>query len=122
MVQIIVTTSGGPKIEAAMSRRSGPRLYATTLKAAKAAGNVAKPIIQSQAPIGPTKATFRSVKVKNLRREVGVYVGPKVWYRHFVIGGTSRGIAPNPWVARGTALASRPAKAAFEAAMKMGVR
>ena len=49
-----------------------------------------------------TGATYKSVKVKKLRRkagEVAAYkVGVNTWYGHFPISGTSRGIEGDPYV------------------------
>lgn len=42
---------------------------------------------------------FKSVKVANVRSG-GVSVGPRAWYRHFLIRGTRRGIQPHPVVDR----------------------
>lgn len=51
-----------------------------------------------------TGATVRSVKVKSLRKrwnEVAAYsVGPRTWYKHFVIAGTRRGVTADPYVSR----------------------
>jgi HK97 gp10 family phage protein len=99
---IIVT--GEEKVILDLGKRTAPRSTLTLNKAVRAAAAVMRPFIMANAPVA-TGATRRSVSVRTMRKRAGeaaaVSVGPRTWYRHFPIGGTSRGITANPWVERG---------------------
>lgn len=120
-VPIYITGDGGPKVVAALQRRQGFPLRTEMLLATKAGAMAAKPVIAAAAPV-LTGATKKSVKARQLRRAVGHIVQPTIWYRHFVIGGTKRGVKPNPWVARAVPAARVVAKAAFDRTLKAVVK
>lgn len=115
-----VIITGEEKLIADLSKRSAPQSTWTLQRSVRKAATVLKPFIVSQAPVGPPRtikgfqymggATKKSVSVRTMRKRPGeaaaVSVGPRVWYRHFPIGGTSRGVEPNPWVARGRSMGS----------------
>lgn len=121
MPRVTITVSGQDKVIADLSRRSGPQLAATLKKATRAAATAAKPFIAAAAPVA-TGATKRSVSVRGSRGVVGASVGPRIWRRHFEIVGTSRGIRPNPWVARGAAAGSTAARAAMQVVVKADIQ
>jgi hypothetical protein len=104
VVAVIIYSSGGERIQAQLSRRSGLQLNKDLRTVTKAAANVAKPIKPR-----PGSAT-------------GVSVGPRIWYRHFVIGGTSRGIEANPWVQRGIDRAAPAVRATLNSGLKAASR
>ena len=120
MIRVTITATGQAPIQAALSRRSGIELNKTLRKATRVAATAAKPFIASQAPV-LTGATKRSIKVKSTR-DIGASVGPRIWYRHFVIGGTSRGVERNPWVDRGAKLGTGAYRAAFNAVVGADVQ
>lgn len=121
MPRITITVSGQDKVLADLSRRSGPQLNATLRKATRAAATAAKPFIAAAAPVRTGK-TRQSVSVRASRGSVGASVGPRIWYRHFPIVGTSRGIRPNPWVARGAVAGGAAARAAMQAVVKVDIQ
>lgn len=112
MAQVTIIVLGNDRVQAAVRRRSAPALTATAVKANEAAVQAIQPFIAAEAPY-LTGATQRSVKI--LDHGMSARVGPTTWYKHFVIGGTKRGVKPNPWVGRGARKGRPAAKAAFRA-------
>lgn len=121
MPTITVTVSGQPAVLADISRRSGPQLAATLRKATRAGATASKPYLVAAAPVR-TGATRRSITVRATRERIGASVGPRIWYRHFPIVGTSRGVKPNPWVERGGRAGSVAARLAMEAVTKVDIQ
>jgi hypothetical protein len=128
VVAVIIYSSGGERIQAQLSRRSGLQLNKDLRTVTQAAANVAKPIIAAGAPVRKVGggATKRSVSVRGVKPRpgsaTGVSVGPRIWYRHFVIGGTSRGIEANPWVQRGIDRAAPAVRATLNSGLKAASR
>jgi hypothetical protein len=121
MPRVTIIVTGEEKIIADLSRRSGPQLASTLRKATRAGATAAKPFIAAASPVRTGK-TRKSVSVRGSKQGIGASVGPRIWYRHFQIVGTKRGIRPNPWVARGAAAGASAAKAVMETITKADVR
>lgn len=121
MPKVTISIFGTEKIQADLMRRSGPQLASTLRKATRAGATAARPFIAAMAPVR-TGATRSSVNVRSLRSGIGASVGPRIWYRHFPIVGTNRGIRANPWVARGAAAADAAAKRVMETLVKADIR
>ena len=125
MPLITVRAEGIPKAQARLGRISDPQLRRTLGRATVAGARVLVPVMRSQAP-RRTGFTAKEVRVQRARREdaPGAIVGPsrKVWYRHFPIGGTRRGVKPKPWVIRGAMMGWRAAIERFWAVLRGEVR
>jgi hypothetical protein len=127
VVAVFITSTGGTRVQASLSRRSGPELRRSLQKVIRLAASTAKPIVAAEAPVRAVGggATKRSVSVRGTRRAgevVGYSIGPRIWYRHFNIGGTDRGIEANPWVERGIEKADGVVKRVLEAGLRADVR
>ena len=118
MPAVTIQIIGMDAAQAKLARRKAPRLTASSRRGLKAAGEALKPFIQSAAP-ERTGKTRSSVKV--IRGQTTYRVGPTIWYKHFVIGGTKRGIEANPWVSRGANAGRSAASLAFNATVKRDV-
>lgn len=104
---ITVTTQGLDKLQLKLDRYHGPQLDKALGKATLAAGKTLVAPMKAAAP-KRTGAMRKSIKATRAtkRDKPGAIVGPRIWYRHFVIGGTNRGVKANPFVARTAAIHS----------------
>jgi hypothetical protein len=100
-VNIKVTVEGLLKAQQRLERRMGAQLNKALGKATIAAGRTLVKPMRTAAP-RRSGALAKSVKATRARREdkPGAIVGPRIWYRHFVVSGTRRGVKPNPFVTR----------------------
>ena len=114
MAVLVVTVFGIPQAQASLAKRRAPALNFTLAKSLRAAGNAVKPYIQAAAPVR-TGATRASVSVRGSKN---ITVGPRIWYRHFPIVGTSRGVEKNPWVARGVRAGAGTARRVRDSVIK----
>jgi hypothetical protein len=126
MAYVNVVLIGDKPVLAKLMRRQAPAINVTMQKAIRASAAVTKPVIAAQAP-KRTGLLRKSVSVRTNRQfafgeAAGVNVGPRIWRRHFVIGGTRRGIEPNPFVVRGARMAQPAARAAFQRVIQLGIR
>jgi hypothetical protein len=95
---------GLDKVRARLQRFERRALDQKLTQATRAGAVMLVPYIRDEAPVGRTGLLRRSVRAAATKREKpGAFVGPskRAWYRHFVIGGTKRGVRGNPFVARG---------------------
>ncbi len=101
-MQLTVTITGLDKAQIKLDRYHGPQLDRALGKATFAAARILVGPMKAAAPLGRTGALRKSVKATRAQRrdKPGAIVGPRMWYRHFVIGGTRRGVKPNPFVSR----------------------
>lgn len=97
-VGISVRVEGLPRVLASLDYREGRQLLARTKLGLRSGGSVLVAPMRREAPVR-TGVLRRSVSVRTAR-DGSVSVGPRAWYRHFVIRGTSRGVRPNPFVDR----------------------
>jgi hypothetical protein len=98
---ITVRTEGLDGLQVKLDRYQGVPLNRALAKASLAAARTLVGPMRAAAP-NRTGAMRRSVKATRATRrdKPGAIVGPRIWYRHFVIGGTSRGVRANPFVTR----------------------
>jgi hypothetical protein len=83
------------RIRKKLEKASGKPLYQRMQRAALAAGDLIKPRIQAETPIGPTKNLRRYTRSRLARKRIGntygpslaVLVGPTSPHRHLVIRG-----------------------------------
>lgn len=96
--RITVTVSGERDVLRMLGKAEGKELKSRIRKGTRAGASMLVSPIRKETPVR-TGEMARSVKVKSLRSG-GYSVGPRAWYRHFVIRGTKRGIEANPVVDR----------------------
>jgi len=98
---ITVTTQGLDKLQLKLDRYHGPKLDRALGKATIGAARTLVGPMKAAAP-SRSGALRKSIKATRATRgdKPGAVVGPRIWYRHFVIGGTRRGVRPNPFVSR----------------------
>jgi len=118
-MDIKIAVKGLVKAQQRLDRRKDAELNRAAGKATVIAARGLVAPMRAQAPVR-TGATRKSVKVTRARRgdKPGAIVGPRTWYRHFPIGGTKRGVTPNPWVARAAIANLANTKRAFFAALR----
>lgn len=98
-VSLTVRLVGLEQALAALDRQSGRSLERRVVLGMRTGAQMLVAPIRAQAP-KRTGYLARSVKVRT-GRGGSVSVGPRAWYRHFIIRGTKRGIRANPFVDRG---------------------
>jgi hypothetical protein len=93
---------GMPRLLAKMDRFHGRNLDRIVGNAQLDAVKTLIGPIRREAPKRTGKMA-RSVRATRLTRQdaPGAAVGPRIWYRHFPIRGTRRGVQPNDFVGRG---------------------
>lgn len=99
VITLSVRLEGLDRSLAALDRQSGTALRRRVVLGMRAGGSLLVQPIREQAP-RRTGYLSRSVSVRS-GRDGSVSVGPRAWYRHFVIRGTRRGVRANPFVDRG---------------------
>lgn len=104
---ITVTTQGLDKLQLKLDRYHGPQLDRALGKATIAAARTLVGPMRAAAPVR-TGALRKSIKATRATRrdKPGAIVGPRIWYRHFPILGTRRGVKPNPFPTRTAAIHS----------------
>ena len=100
-----VEIKGLKELQHALDQLDKKKSKATLQKVASAGAKALKPYVVREAPRGATGKLKRSVSARKAKRNLpAAIVSPRpsvAFYRHFVIGGTKRGVSPNPFVARG---------------------
>ena len=106
-LQITVRTEGLDKLQLKLDRYHGPQLDKALQKASLTAARSLVTPMRAASP-ARTGAMRKSIKARRSPRQhrPGAVVGPTVWYRHFPIVGTSRGVRANPFVTRTAAAMS----------------
>ncbi len=101
MAQITIRTTGLNELQLKLDRYHGPQLDRALGRATLVAARTLVGPMRAAAPVRSGKLR-QSVKATRATRgdKPGAIVGPRIWYRHFVIGGTKRGIKANPFVTR----------------------
>ena len=115
-MQLTVTVIGLDKAQIKLDRYHGPQLERALGKATITAARTLVGPMKAAAPRGRTGLLRKSIKATRAQRrdKPGAIVGPRMWYRHFVIGGTRRGVKPNPFVSRTAATYSGTTTRTFE--------
>lgn len=108
MIGLSVRLDGLNRALAALDRQSGTALKRRVRMGMQAGGKLLVKPIRAEAP-RRTGTLARSVSVRT-GRDGSVSVGPRSWYRHFVIRGTRRGVTANPFVDRAVDSNLDPAK------------
>jgi len=114
-MQLTVTVTGLDKAQIKLDRYHGPQLDRALGKATITAARTLVGPMKAAAPVR-SGALRKSIKATRAQRrdKPGAIVGPRMWYRHFVIGGTRRGVKPNPFVSRTAAANSGTTTRTFE--------
>ncbi len=101
MAQITIRTEGLNGLQLKLDRYHGPQLDRSLGRATLVAARTLVGPMRAAAPVRSGKLR-KSVKATRASRgdKPGAIVGPRIWYRHFVIGGTKRGVKANPFVTR----------------------
>ncbi len=101
MPKITIRTTGLNELQLKLDRYHGPQLDRAL---GKATLNAARSLVGPMRAAAPVRsgALRKSVKATRASKgdKPGAIVGPRIWYRHFVIGGTKRGVSANPFVTR----------------------
>ncbi len=100
-MKITVTVQGLDGLQLKLDRYHGPLLNRALGKATIAAARGLVKPMRDAAPKRTGKLA-KSIKATRARRgdKPGAIVGPRIWYRHFPIKGTKRGVRANPFVTR----------------------
>lgn len=98
---IIITTQGLDKLQLKLDRYHGPQLDKALAKASIVAARTLVKPMRAASPVrsGKLRKSIKATRATK-RDKPGAIVGPRIWYRHFPIGGTSRGVKANPFVSR----------------------
>ncbi len=101
MPQITIRTEGLNELQLKLDRYHGPKLDRALGKATITAARTLVGPMKAAAPVrsGVLRRSIKATRASR-RDKPGAIVGPRIWYRHFVIGGTRRGVRPNPFVSR----------------------
>jgi hypothetical protein len=118
MPQITITITGLDQVQAKLDRHHGPQLDRALGKATIAAARTLVGPMRAAAPVR-SGALRRSIKATRATRrdKPGAIVGPRVWYRHFPILGTNRGVKANPFVTRTAAIYSGTTSRTFRSVL-----
>jgi hypothetical protein len=101
LIGLTVRVVGTERVNAMLDKAQGRELAARAKRGVKAGAQaLVIPIRREMVNQGivNTGKMMRSVSSRMLRGGIQADVGPRVWYRHFPIRGTRRGISPHPVV------------------------
>ena len=100
-MKITVIVKGLVELQRKLDRYHSARLNRALGKASIAAARTLVRPMRAAAPKRTGKLA-KSIKATRAKRQdkPGAIVGPRIWYRHFPIKGTKRGVPSNPFVTR----------------------
>lgn len=103
MIGLTITLLGEDDVLRMLSQAQGVELKNRMRRGTRAGAQVLVTPIRREiqtAGLILTGHMLQGVSVRGNRSSIGANVGPRAWYRHFVIRGTKRGIPPHPVVDR----------------------